>query len=151
MMTLNTVMAHHGIVAIVDDDPEIRQALGAWLALYDLQAASYPSAESFYATLQIDGDHLAIRCQASQPARRPLLGAVLDLKLPGQSGMDLAHTLRGLAPELPLVIITALQEEEISHYGTPPPGLRCLRKPFDLDLLEGALEPLFHPVAAGTV
>lgn len=150
MTHLNTIMAHHGIVAIVDDDPEIRQALGAWLAFYDLQAADYPSAESFCAALQINSGSLAIHRQHSLPARL-LLGAILDLKLPGQSGIDLAHTLRSLAPKLPLVIITALQEEEISHYGTPPPGLRCLRKPFDLDILEGALEPLFHPVAAGTV
>jgi DNA-binding response OmpR family regulator len=65
-------------------------------------------------------------------------------KLPGATGFELAKSLRHMALELPIAIITALRDEERTRYGNPPPGIRCLKKPFDLDALEDALFPLLH-------
>jgi DNA-binding response OmpR family regulator len=78
----------------------------------------------------------------SGPAEFRLVGAVLDLNLPGITGIELARALRCLSPGLPLAIVTALNDDDRLRYGNPPSGIRCLKKPFDLDALEEALFPL---------
>ena len=118
--------ASRGVVAVVDDDPEIRQALAAWLGLCGLQGAEHPSAERLLAVL-LDQD--------GQP----------ELRAEGVHATALR--LRGLAPGLPLALATALPEDETARYGAPPAGVRCLRKPVELDALEAALGTLFPPGA----
>lgn len=132
----------NGIVAIVDDDSQISRALGAWLDFHGLRATHHVSAESLLQSVQSAGDRLMIPIGVSNPVTFPLVGAVLDLNLPDMTGVELACRLRQLAPDLPMVIITALRDDERARYGSPPGGVRCLRKPFDLDALEDALFPL---------
>jgi DNA-binding response OmpR family regulator len=133
-----------GIVAIVDDDPQISRALGMWLELHGLRATHHISAESLLQSVRQENGRLTLHIGVSNPLVFPLVGAVLDLNLPGATGFELAQSLRQLAPDLPIAIITALREEERLRYGSPPPGIRCLKKPFDLDALEDALFPLLH-------
>jgi FixJ family two-component response regulator len=135
--------AARGVVALVDDDPEIREALGGWLLLCGLEGAPHASAESLLAALLDQGGRLELRVEGVHAAARRLLGAVVDVKLPGRSGVDLARLLRQRAPALPLALVTALSDEEIACYGNPPADVRCLRKPFELDALESALGALF--------
>jgi FixJ family two-component response regulator len=134
----------HGIVAIVDDDPHISRALGMWLELHGLRATHHISAESLLQAIHQENGCLTLHIGVSNPVVFPLAGAVLDLKLPGATGFELAKSLRHMALELPIAIITALRDEERTRYGNPPPGIRCLKKPFDLDALEDALFPLLH-------
>lgn len=131
----------NGVVAIVDDDSQISSALGAWLDFHGLRAAHHISAESLLQSVQSTGDRLMIPIGVSNPVTFPLVGAVLDLNLPDRNGVELACQLRQLAPDLPMVIITALCDDERARYGSPPDDVRCLRKPFDLDALEDALFP----------
>jgi len=133
-----------GIVAIVDDDPYISCALGMWLELYGLRAAHHTSGESLLQAIHQEEGRLVVNIAVGNDVELPLIGAILDLNLPGVTGIELAHTLRDLAPELPLTIITALRDDERARYGNPPPGICCLKKPFDLDLLEDALSPLLQ-------
>ncbi|MBF0256360.1 MAG: response regulator [Gammaproteobacteria bacterium] len=133
-----------GMVAIVDDDPHISRALGSWLELNDLRATHHSSAESLLQAIHQADGQLQLHLGVVNPLVFPLVGAVLDLNLPGATGIELATRLRAMAPGLPLVIITALRDEERSSYGQPPPGIRILKKPFDLDDLENALFPLVH-------
>lgn len=131
-----------GVVAIVDDDPHIAQALSQWLEFQGLRAACHLSGESLLQAVHDENGQCTLSDGAGNPTASRLTGAVLDLNLPGISGFELAAALRRLAPGLPLVIITALQPEERARYGAPPPGVPCLTKPFDLDALEDALLPL---------
>ena len=133
-----------GIVAIVDDDPHISRALGMWLELHGLRATHHVSAESLLYALHQEADRLTIHMGIANPVVYPLVGAVLDLNLPGITGIELAHVMRRMAPALPLAIITAVRDDERGPYGTPPPGVHCLKKPFDLDALEDALFPMLH-------
>jgi DNA-binding response OmpR family regulator len=133
-----------GIVAIVDDDPQISRALGMWLELHDLRATHHISAESLLQAIHQENGRLTLHIGVSHPLVFPLAGAVLDVNLPGATGFELARSLRELAPELPIAMITALREEERLRYGRPPPGISCLKKPFDIDALEDALFPLLH-------
>lgn len=135
---------HHGVIAIVDDDPHIARALGMWLELHNTAATQHLSAESLLQAIDQQDGCLVLRAGTGHPVPTPLVGVVLDLNLPDSNGFALATTLRQLAPALPLVIITALRDEERTRYGQPPPGIHCLKKPFDLDALEDALFPLLH-------
>jgi len=136
--------ALRGMVAIVDDDPHISRALGSWLELNSLRATHHTSAESLLQAVHAGAGALTIHLGVDNPVVFPLVGAVLDLNLPGATGIELATRLRRMAPGLPLVIITALRDDERERYGQPPPGIRILKKPFDLDDLEDALFPLMH-------
>ncbi len=71
-----------------------------------------------------------------QHAKLPVQFAVLDLNLPGISGVALAHRLREMAPALRMVIMTAAMAEERAYHGPHPEGVGCLIKPFRLAELE---------------
>jgi DNA-binding response OmpR family regulator len=142
--SVTDVTPPRGIVAIVDDDPQVSRALGLWLDLQGLRAVHHISGESLLQSIHQDDGVLTLHLGSIKPLVIPLVGAVLDLNLPGITGIELAKALRRQSPALPLVVITALREEERARYGAPPPGVRCLKKPFDLDALEDALFPLLH-------
>ena len=72
----------------------------------------------------------------------PLQAVILDINLPGINGIQLAHKLRDSFPDLPMVLITALREDEVQSLGVLPLGVSYIRKPFDLDMLE---DRLFRP------
>jgi len=136
--------AIHGTIAIVDDDPDILRALAMWLEMYGLCAAQHSSAESLLHALHPQAGRWSLPVGPGQAVRMALLGAVIDMNLPGISGIALAQTLRSQAPGLPMVIITALHEDERARFGLAPSGVQCLKKPFDLDALEDALFPMLH-------
>lgn len=129
----------HGIVVVVDDDPHISHAVGMWLLMQGLQTTHYMCAESLLQAIRLQEGHLCLPCGFSGSARSPLVGAVLDVNLPGASGVELAQTLRSVAPLLPIVMITAQRDYETECAGQLPPNIPCLQKPFDLDILECAL------------
>jgi len=136
--------AHARSVAIVDDDPQISQALGQWAQLQGLQAWYFACAEDLLKTLAQDPPHLALHPGGTGCSAAALVAAILDLNLPGLSGLALAHRLRAMDANLPLVVVTALREDERRHYGSLPVGVPCLTKPFDLDALDDALQPVLH-------
>lgn len=140
----NPSLAATGVVAVVDDDEHVASALGSWLELHGLATVCHATAEALLETLLPLPEGIAVATGAPASVRRPLLGAVLDLNLPGIDGVALAHQLRWLAPDLPLVLITALRDEDRLSYGALPSGVRCLRKPFSLDVLEDALASLLN-------
>lgn len=68
--------------------------------------------------------------------------AIIDVKLPGTSGLEVSHTIRQLAPRLPIVMISGY------HYGADPPiqeGIQrgayqgFISKPFELDQVAALL------------
>lgn len=118
-----------GLVAVVDDDFQIAHALSDWFLFGGLQSTHYSSSEGLLQALGRGTE---------------LVAAVLDLNLPGTSGFALATALHQRFPLLPIVIITALNEDERTAYGSAPAGIACLQKPFDLDALDDALFPAMY-------
>ncbi len=118
-----------GLVAVVDDDFQIAQALMEWFSLGGLHCMHYRSSESL----------LQAMVQGTE-----LVAAVLDLNLPGKSGFELATALRNRFPHLPIAIMSALSDDERAAYGVAPAGIACLQKPFDLDALDNALFPMMY-------
>ncbi len=133
------------MIAIVDDGSRLSRALARWLDLHDLRVTHHRSAESLLRALHKDNGRLTLRLGIIHPVTFLLAGAVVDLDLPGMSGLDLIHALRRLASGLPLALIANRREESWPHECQPPADVLCLRKPLDLEALE---ETLF-PSAAG--
>ena len=83
-------------VAIVDDDESVCRSFGRLLRTADYQPVTYPSAEAFL------GDN-----------KRPQFDClVLDLQLPGISGLELSHRLHAVNDPTPVVFITAQDDPE---------------------------------------
>jgi len=116
------------VVYVVDDDESLCRALSRLLRLVGLEAQTFPSAEAFL--------------DYTPPDRTACL--VLDVRLPGPSGLDLQSALRRAGRDIPIVFI--------SGYGSVPTSVRAmkggavdfLQKPFNeqelLDSVQHALQ-----------
>lgn len=130
------------IMAIVDDDPGLSLALGAWLEFNGWRATHHISGESLMQIVKLQDSTVQVEVGITDPIRFRLMGAVIDLNLPGISGVETARLLRQLDPDLPIVIVTAIAQHEWQHYDPLPEGVQFVQKPFTLDALESALHPL---------
>jgi FixJ family two-component response regulator len=111
-------------VLLVDNDSSMRRALTRTLqhAGYDVQA--FASAEELLAAGPVD----------------PHACMVLDLDLPGASGIELKKALNHAGCALPTVFITASAREGLSGQLASPSTVAVLHKPFSNDDLLAALD-----------
>lgn len=108
-------------VFLVDDDEAIRES-GAWLfSSAGLRVETFPSAEAFQA--------------AYDPARPGCL--VLDLRMPGLSGLELQAWLNQQSGTLPIIFLTAHGDVPAAVRALKAHALDFLQKPVnDAELLE---------------
>ena len=113
-------MAKRSLVSIVDDDESVRESLPDLLIEFGFAVQAFASAEEFLAS-----DYLGqTRC------------LVLDVAMPGMSGADLQQELRLRRLEIPIVFITAHDDENLRPSLLQQGAVECLFKPFsDTDLL----------------
>jgi FixJ family two-component response regulator len=91
------------IVFVVDDDISVREALRSLIRSVGLRCETFATAADFLAHPRPEG-----------PAC-----LVLDVELPGQSGLDLPTDLRGVGATLPIIFITG--------HGTIPMSVRAMK------------------------
>ena len=101
-----------GLIAIVDDDRLIRSALERLLKSAGLRAKSFDSAEDYLD----ERDHNGICC------------LILDIGLPGMSGFELHRRLAAEANRLPVVFISARDEQEVENKAAQAGAIAFLRK-----------------------
>ncbi len=67
---------------------------------------------------------------------------ILDLMLPGMSGVEVAHKLEdmGILPSTPLIITTALPDEEAQPFADLCHATALLIKPFKISLMRDAIQ-----------
>jgi DNA-binding response OmpR family regulator len=114
-------------VVIVEDDPEAREALKALVELDGYRVHTAASAEQAKAII----------------AEHTPLCVILDLGLPGASGIDLAQSLRAtLGSALVVIAVTgsASAEDQIAAEAAGVDYL--LHKPLDIDRFRRILQPL---------
>jgi FixJ family two-component response regulator len=118
-------MEDRATVFIVDDDASVRKALQRLI-----RAAGY-QVEAF--------DHAAayLDCAAPVPARACL---VLDIRMPGMSGLDLQRALNGSPRALPIIFITGHGDEDARHQALRAGAVDVLYKPLDEKVLLDAIE-----------
>jgi len=109
-----------GTVYLVDDDPNMRKALMRFLKTNGLRAQAFGSAREF-----LD------RKSSDTPAC-----LVLDIRMPGMSGLDLQTELAKQNKQLPIVFITGHGDVRMSVQAMKGGAIDFLLKPFaDDDLL----------------
>ena len=65
---------------------------------------------------------------------------VLDIHLGGMSGLDLQRRLKELGSQLPIVFVTAIDDEAVHQQAMDAGCVAYLRKPFPAHLLISAIE-----------
>lgn len=109
------------VVFVIDDDPSIRDTLEDLLRSVGLEARVFESTQEFLASEQPDVPSCL----------------VLDVRLPGQSGLDFQRQLAALGLDLPIVFITGHGDVPMGVQAMKAGAIEFLTKPFrDQDLLE---------------
>jgi len=121
------------IVFVVDDDSSIREAIKSLVSLVGLRVETFGSAQEFL-----------------RNERPDLPGCVvLDVELPGLSGLDLQQELAAHGIKLPIIFITGYGDIPMSVRAMKAGATEFLTKPFrDQDLLDAIHQALAHDRAA---
>ena len=111
-------------IAVVDDDEDVRRSLRRLLRSAGYEAITFASAEDYLASI--------LDCTAAC--------LILDVRLPGQSGIALRQRLTHDQHDIPTVFISARENELASARSAGADAVAYLRKPFDAEELLDAVQ-----------
>ena len=127
-------MAESPLIAIVDDEEATCDALTSLLRSVGWRAESFTSAEAFLQSGQVH----TTAC------------LLLDVRLPGSSGLELQQQLRSSQARIPIIFITAHGNEAMRAQALQAGAVAFFTKPFhDTALLE-AIHTALAPDSGGT-
>ena len=114
-------------VFVVDDDPQVREALSLLLDSIGMNVETFPCAQAFL--------------QSFDPARPGCL--VLDIRMPKMSGLELQQNLVSRGIRIPILLLTAHAEVSIAVDALKSGALDFIEKPYSpqrlLDRIQNAL------------
>jgi FixJ family two-component response regulator len=115
-----------GAVAIVEDDAAMRRSIERLLRASSYATVAFASAEDFLASAAVD----------------TAMALVLDIHLGGMSGIGLRRHLSAAGSTIPVVFITAFDDDATRAEAIATGCIDYLQKPFDASRLIQALERL---------
>ena len=107
------------MVAIVDDDDSIRIAVQDLLEAVGLPVQGFASAEEFLSS----GKHRATAC------------LIVDIRMPGMSGLELQENLNAEGCRIPTIFITAHGDAKMRMQALRAGAVEFMAKPFDDEVL----------------
>ncbi len=111
-------------VAVVEDDPSMRRSIERLLNAHGYQTEGYDSAERFL-----------------ESSSSGVIGClVLDIHLGNMSGIELRHRLSDSGSSLPVIFITAVDDDVLETQALAAGCLAYLHKPFAATLLLSAID-----------
>ena len=114
-------------VFVVDDDPSVRAAIQGLLKSASLRAESFETAEEFLHAKRLDGPSCL----------------VLDVSLPGVSGLDFQRQLADAGIRIPIIFITGHGDIPMTVKAMKSGAVEFLTKPFqDHELLDAIHQAL---------
>ncbi len=120
------------LVAVVDDEESIRKSLRRLFLAAQLDAVVYASGQEFLDSLRV---------------RQPDC-LVLDLQMPGLTGLEVQRTLTGVGVRFPTIIITAHDEPETRARCLAAGAAAYLCKPLHDEMLLEAIADVIDRAAA---
>jgi FixJ family two-component response regulator len=117
------------VVAVVDDDQSMLNAAESLLDAHGFTTMKFPSAEEFFGS----GEVMRADC------------LLLDIHLDGASGIELRRQLKVSHPGLPVIFMTALDDDVIRHQALEAGCVTFLHKPFPAhELIEAIKRAVPH-------
>ena len=110
-------------VCVIDDDPSVCKALGRLIKSAGFNVKTYGSAQKF-----LDENHT-----------KELDLLVLDLRMPGMTGLELQNQLAASGRVIPIVFITAHENGLAKSTAMAAGAVAFFQKPFDEKDLLGAI------------
>ena len=117
-------LKNSSLIVLVDDDQSVREALENLISSVGFEVKLFASAEDF-----LDSD---------APANTDC--AVLDLRLPGISGVELQRKLVADGQSIPGIIITAQGDDQARAEAAAVGAIAFIKKPFKEAVLLAAIE-----------
>ena len=108
-------LPHESKVLVVDDDASVRVALGRLIRSAGLEVETFASAEDLLKTWPSDSAGCLI----------------LDVQLPGLSGLELQSKLAASGSTVPIIFITAHDDPDTRTEAVNSGAMDFLEKPFD--------------------
>lgn len=121
----------HGTVALVDDEPSIRETVALALKRNDYKVDVYSDGQEAWETFE---------------HRLPDV-AILDILMPRMDGLELCRRLRGKSERLPILFLTSKDDELDKVLGLELGADDYLVKPFSMRELEARVRVLFRRLA----
>jgi FixJ family two-component response regulator len=116
------------LIAIVDDDESLQRALQDLIESVGLFTLCFGSAEQFL----------------ESEARHKAACLIVDIRMPGMSGMELQAKLKAEGCRIPIIFITAHGDSEMRTLAMGDGAVEFLTKPFDdavlLEVVHAAIE-----------
>ena len=116
------------LIYIVDDDKSVRKSLKRLMKSAGLKAKTLASAEDFLNSGYLDDPGCLI----------------LDVRMPGLSGLELQQQLIDVGSKIPIIFITAHEDERAYNEAMKAGAVAFLQKPFDDQALLGAIRLAFE-------
>ena len=111
------------LVSVVDDDESVRESLPDLLREFGFEVRAFSSAEEFLTSDCVD----QTKC------------LILDIGMPGMTGLELQQELKNRRQEIPIIFITAQRDEAIRSRVLGQGATACLFKPFSDTALSDAV------------
>ena len=117
------------IISVVDDDDSVRESLRGLLRSVRFVVEVFASAEEFLSSDRVR----ATDC------------LILDMRMPGMSGLELQRRLMASHPKMPVIFITAHGDEELRSRALSGGAVDYLLKPFSEEALLTAVQTALNP------
>jgi FixJ family two-component response regulator len=116
-------MTDVSLISVVDDDESLRESLEGLLKSLGYGVEVFSSADSFLSSKAL--------------AKTDCL--ILDVRMPGMSGLELQRELMAQRSKIPIIFITAHGDEDVVSKVMADGAVDCLLKPFSEDSLLNAI------------
>ena len=123
MRRVNYTPLKIGVIAIVDDDEPLREALGSVMKAAGFSIHTFSSAEEFL----------------NLPHRETTACLILDVRLPGMSGIELQRRLLAENSRIPIVFISGHGDAPLREVAITAGAVEFLSKPVRSDALLKAI------------
>ena len=104
-------------IAIVDDEPDMRESISQWLVLSGFETETYPSAEDALKVIGSDWPGIVVS----------------DIRMPGMDGIAFLKRLMGLDSGLPVILITGHGDVPMAVEAMRIGAMDFMEKPFNPD------------------
>ncbi|MDF0489954.1 response regulator [Sphingomonas sp. H39-1-10] len=112
------------LIAVVDDDAGMCDAIAELLEVLEFDSDQFSSAEAFLSAL----------------AERSFDCLISDIRMPGMDGLELGWRTAILVPEMPVIFVSSMDNEQVRRKASRLGAVAFLRKPIDVDQLQLQVE-----------